>query len=182
MTIWSILPSFGIFCGHLVYFSQFWSVLPRKIWQHCSEMVRQNTTSAPQPTAISHLKRGPQKVVEKSATNFGPSHKHTSFLHSLGFIIGILLLVASKQGDQIGPIFACWVIDSLGKIFENYRRSPNFWINFFNSKSYALIVTKMGWAAVWALFQKLMWSPCLKTCLCSLDCRSISIGRIPNFD
>jgi hypothetical protein len=39
---WSILRSFGIFCGHLVHFmviwfifSPFWCVVPRKIWQPC---------------------------------------------------------------------------------------------------------------------------------------------------
>jgi hypothetical protein len=42
MTIWSILRPFGniswpfgIFCGHLVYFSPFWYFVPRKIWQPC---------------------------------------------------------------------------------------------------------------------------------------------------
>jgi hypothetical protein len=40
MDIWYILGPFGIFCGHSVYFilvwhifSQFWYVVPRKIWQ-----------------------------------------------------------------------------------------------------------------------------------------------------
>jgi hypothetical protein len=44
MNIWSILPpfwyilcSFGNFYGYLVYFSQFWSVVTRTIWQPCSE-------------------------------------------------------------------------------------------------------------------------------------------------
>jgi hypothetical protein len=26
----------GLFCGTLVYFSPFWYVVPRKIWQPCS--------------------------------------------------------------------------------------------------------------------------------------------------
>jgi hypothetical protein len=29
----SILWPFFIFCGHLVYFSPFWYLVPRKIWQ-----------------------------------------------------------------------------------------------------------------------------------------------------
>jgi hypothetical protein len=43
-----ILWSFGLFCGQLVYFmviyvlyfSPFWYVLPRKIWQPCSGQVK----------------------------------------------------------------------------------------------------------------------------------------------
>jgi hypothetical protein len=31
--IGNILWPFGIFCGNLVYFSQFWYFGPRKIWQ-----------------------------------------------------------------------------------------------------------------------------------------------------
>jgi hypothetical protein len=30
ISIWNILRLFGIFCGHLVYFSTFWYILPRK--------------------------------------------------------------------------------------------------------------------------------------------------------
>jgi hypothetical protein len=30
--IGNILWSFGIFCGHLVYFPPFWYVVPRRIW------------------------------------------------------------------------------------------------------------------------------------------------------
>jgi hypothetical protein len=32
MAIWSILWSFGPFCGHLAYFPPFWYNVPRKIW------------------------------------------------------------------------------------------------------------------------------------------------------
>jgi hypothetical protein len=47
MDIWSILWTIGLFyghlvyfmdeciCGSLVYFSPFWYVVPRKIWQPC---------------------------------------------------------------------------------------------------------------------------------------------------
>jgi hypothetical protein len=31
--IGNILWPFGIFCGHLVFFSPFWYIVPRKIWQ-----------------------------------------------------------------------------------------------------------------------------------------------------
>jgi hypothetical protein len=31
--IWYILWPFTIFCGHLVYLSRFWYVVPTKIWQ-----------------------------------------------------------------------------------------------------------------------------------------------------
>jgi hypothetical protein len=29
------LWAFGTFCGHLVYFSEFWYFVPRNIWQPC---------------------------------------------------------------------------------------------------------------------------------------------------
>jgi hypothetical protein len=35
VAIWYNLPPFGIFCGSLVYFSLFWYVALRKIWQPC---------------------------------------------------------------------------------------------------------------------------------------------------
>jgi hypothetical protein len=38
--IGNILWSLGIFCGHLVYFSPFWYLLPRKIWQPWTEVDR----------------------------------------------------------------------------------------------------------------------------------------------
>jgi hypothetical protein len=34
-----ILWPFGIFCGNLVYFSPFWYIVARKIWQPCSEQM-----------------------------------------------------------------------------------------------------------------------------------------------
>jgi hypothetical protein len=36
IAIWNILRSFALFCGfyrHLVYFTPFWYVVPREIWQ-----------------------------------------------------------------------------------------------------------------------------------------------------
>jgi hypothetical protein len=35
MAILCNLWPFCIDCGHMVYFSPFWSVVPRKIWQSC---------------------------------------------------------------------------------------------------------------------------------------------------
>jgi hypothetical protein len=37
MAVWYHLWPFGIFCGHLVYFSQFGMFEPRKIWQSGKE-------------------------------------------------------------------------------------------------------------------------------------------------
>jgi hypothetical protein len=36
--IWYILWPFGIVCGHLVYFSRFGTLRPRKIWQPCPNL------------------------------------------------------------------------------------------------------------------------------------------------
>jgi hypothetical protein len=45
------------------------------------------------------------------------------------------------QGDQIGRVFAYWVIVYFGK-FENYKSSPNFGATFSYGKLFALILTK----------------------------------------
>jgi hypothetical protein len=37
----------------------------------------------------------------------------------------------AAQGDQIGRIFASWVIVFLRQFFENYKSSPDFWATFF---------------------------------------------------
>jgi hypothetical protein len=49
---WSILWTFGIFCGHLVhfvvillYFFLFWYVAPRKIWQPCQTVSAMNKSN-----------------------------------------------------------------------------------------------------------------------------------------
>jgi hypothetical protein len=38
-TLWP----FGIFCDNLVYFSPFWYVVPRKIWQYCLQALQTKT-------------------------------------------------------------------------------------------------------------------------------------------
>jgi hypothetical protein len=39
---WYILRPFGIVCCHLLYFSQFWMLGPRKICQPCSKATNKN--------------------------------------------------------------------------------------------------------------------------------------------
>jgi hypothetical protein len=43
-----------------------------------------------------------------------------------------VLDAATQQGDQIGLIFARWVIVYFGQWFENYRSSAHFWATFFH--------------------------------------------------
>jgi hypothetical protein len=38
----NILRQFGKFCGHLIYYSPFWYVLPGKIWQPWSQMAKKS--------------------------------------------------------------------------------------------------------------------------------------------
>jgi hypothetical protein len=47
------------------------------------------------------------------------------------------------QSDQIGRIFAQWVVVYFGLFFEIFRSSPHFWASFFHSQGYALILAKM---------------------------------------
>jgi hypothetical protein len=63
------------------------------------------------------------------------------------------------QGDQIGRFFAHWVIVYFKPFFENYKRRHNLWRTLFPCKNHTLILTKMGWGAFWAIFNKLIWSP-----------------------
>jgi hypothetical protein len=44
------------------------------------------------------------------------------------------------QSDQVGRIFAYWVIVCLGQFFENYRGSPKI----FKGKIFVFILTKSG--------------------------------------
>jgi hypothetical protein len=53
----------------------------------------------------------------------------------------MFIFVLSIQGDQIGRIFACWVIVFSGQFF-NYKSSPDLWATFFQDVSWVLISTK----------------------------------------
>jgi hypothetical protein len=46
-TIRYISCPFGIFCGHLVNFSPFWYVVPRKIWQPCQRNISKSFIETP---------------------------------------------------------------------------------------------------------------------------------------
>jgi hypothetical protein len=45
-----------------------------------------------------------------------------------------LAYIGRRQGDQIGRIFAQWVIVYFGQFLENYRSSPNFGVTFSPGK------------------------------------------------
>jgi hypothetical protein len=50
-----------------------------------------------------------------------------------------------KQGDQIGRIFAYWVIVYFGNFSENDLSSSIFGVTFFQRKGRVLTLTKRGW-------------------------------------
>jgi hypothetical protein len=60
--------------------------------------------------------------------------------------------MTSKQGDQIGRIFAFWVIVYFGQFLENNKRSPNDWTTFSHGKRYSSIVTKDGFGYILGYF------------------------------
>jgi hypothetical protein len=71
--------------------------------------------------------------------------------------------VYPNQGDQIGRIFAQWVIVFFGQFYKNYRSSPKFHIGrlFFTYtyRYYVVILTKkMVWQHFGRFFYKLLWS------------------------
>jgi hypothetical protein len=58
----------------------------------------------------------------------------------------------------------------LGSVYENYRKSPNVWVNFFQGTSYVLLLTKKHcWATHWGSFTQThldrsrtqLWASCL---------------------
>jgi hypothetical protein len=49
------------------------------------------------------------------------------------------------QCDQIGQVYALWVIAYVGYFSENNKSSLQFIATFFHGKGDALILTKMGW-------------------------------------
>jgi hypothetical protein len=68
--------------------------------------------------------------------------------------------LTQEQGDQIGRIFAYWMIVFFGYLFDYYKRNEKMRATLSHGESDALISTKMGWATLWAFFHKLIWSPC----------------------
>jgi hypothetical protein len=60
------------------------------------------------------------------------------------------------QGDQIGRIFAHWVIFYSGCYFENNRSSPHLWTIFYMVQELCIIIlTKiMGRATFWPIFSQ----------------------------
>jgi hypothetical protein len=69
--------------------------------------------------------------------------------------------VPFAQGDQI---FACWAIGYLGQFFEHYRSSQKVWTTFSTEDvTYKYINFGQKWVGVcsfWAIFDKLICSPC----------------------
>jgi hypothetical protein len=70
-----------------------------------------------------------------------------------------LVFWSSKQGGQIGQIFACRAMVNFGQFFRKFQNYKNFELHFSRGKSYVLILTKMDWATFWAIFHKRIWSP-----------------------
>jgi hypothetical protein len=43
---------------------------------------------------------------------------------------------------------------SLGSFYEKYPTSPSLCAAYFQGKSYVLLLTKIGWATFWAIFEQ----------------------------
>jgi hypothetical protein len=63
-----------------------------------------------------------------------------------------------EQGDQIGRIFAYWVIVYFG-MFLIAEVAYKVWLLFSAEKVIHYICQKLGWATFWAIFNKLIWLP-----------------------
>jgi hypothetical protein len=85
-------------------------------------------------------------------------------------------IVFFGQFFEIGRIFAYWAIvffrqffkigrffSPIGRLFSLVSFSKITVVaQFFLGKNYVLILRKMGCATFWAIFYKLIWSPCLQ--------------------
>jgi hypothetical protein len=61
----------------------------------------------------------------------------------------------TRQGDQIGRIFAYWAVYYFWQLFDNYRRNKKIGLLFtMEQATYVLILTKKGWATFWAIFSQ----------------------------
>jgi hypothetical protein len=60
--------------------------------------------------------------------------------------------LAYSQGNQIGRIVAFWAIVFIGYIIGNYRSTASSLATFFHETSHVSILTKTGWATLWAIF------------------------------
>jgi hypothetical protein len=66
---------------------------------------------------------------------------------------GFIFWSSWKQGDQIGPTLAQWVIVYCAQLLENYRSIPHFDATLFHCLVYALGLTnKCVWATFWVIF------------------------------
>jgi hypothetical protein len=80
------------------------------------------------------------------------------FVHTLTFTF--ILITAKhthcdRQCDQIGRIFAQWVIAYFGQFIENDRNSPHYWATYFQRLGVCLkFGKKLGWAVFWATFSQ----------------------------
>jgi hypothetical protein len=64
-----------------------------------------------------------------------------------------------NQGEQIGRIFAYWVLAYFGQFRENYGNSPNLCATLFYGKSGAQVLTKNALGYILGdFFHQLIWS------------------------
>jgi hypothetical protein len=75
----------------------------------------------------------------------------------------------SMQGDQIGRIFAYWVV----VLFEQFFLKITGVAQIFHGTNYALISAKKVQPHFRRIFHKLIWSPCIRP----FECYSIRVTR-----
>jgi hypothetical protein len=66
-------------------------------------------------------------------------------------------IAPTGHDDQIGRIFAQWVIAFWGQSFNNYRNSPHTWPTlgtYSMVKVMHYFLQKMYWATLWAIFSQ----------------------------
>jgi hypothetical protein len=54
-------------------------------------------------------------------------HGNCNATGGLSYVMFFLIGICGSPGDQIGRIFARWVIVYFGQLLENYRGIPNVW-------------------------------------------------------
>jgi hypothetical protein len=71
---------------------------------------------------------------------------------------------SGHQGDQIGRIFAYWVIVYYGQFYaKKYHRSKIFGLLLFMVKVMCLFSPKVDWVTFWATFSQTHLGPIFRT-------------------
>jgi hypothetical protein len=110
--------------------------------EHCKVFFLSLSTASSKNLA--YLPSSKNKTIFSSILHPAPGTclVHVDLLHSPKSMTPTNFWGRLSQGDQVGRIFAYWVIVNFVQCFENYRSSTNDLATFFHGASDVIIFTK----------------------------------------